>query len=126
MPCECCFPSPPNSSSYEIDFQLSRNSSARLQLPRWGGSLIDANFAPRYESKNTSDQDLAFREFRPSPAKNWDEQLLYQRGIEAVIWGMPAVSMAFCRNGAFEAYGITYQRYHCLFASRPANMIPDL
>ena len=35
------------------------------------------------ESKNTSEQDFAFREFRPSPAKNWDEQLLYQRGIEA-------------------------------------------
>jgi hypothetical protein len=60
------------------------------------------------ESKNPSKQDLAFREFRPSPAKNWDEQVLYQRGIEAVIWGMPAISMAFFRAGAFEAYGITY------------------
>jgi hypothetical protein len=71
------------------------------------------------ESKNTSNQDLAFREFRASPAKNWDEQLLYQRGIEAVIWGMPAVSMAFFRDGAFEAYGITY---HDIIAfSHPAQ-----
>jgi hypothetical protein len=71
------------------------------------------------ESKNTSEQDLAFREFRPAPAKNWDEQLLYQRGIEAVIWGMPAVSMAFFRDGVFEAYGITY---HDIIAfSHPAQ-----
>jgi hypothetical protein len=76
------------------------------------------------ESKNPSNQDLAFREFRPSPAKNWDEQLLYQRGIEAVIWGMPAVSMAFFRDGAFEAYGITY---HDIIAfSHPAQPKQEL
>jgi hypothetical protein len=51
---------------------------------------------------------LAFRTFRPSPAKTWDEQQLYQRGIEAVIWAMPAVSMAFFRDSAFKTYGVTY------------------
>lgn len=51
---------------------------------------------------------MAFREFRPSPARNWDEQRVYGRAVEAVIWGMPAVSMAFFRQGAFEAYGIGY------------------
>jgi len=55
----------------------------------------------------TSSQDLAFRAFRPSPAQSWDEQIVYQRGIEAVIWAMPAVSMAFFRDSAFKTYGIT-------------------
>jgi hypothetical protein len=55
-----------------------------------------------------ADNGMAFREFRPSPARSWDEQRLYSRAVEAVIWGMPAVSMAFFRRGAFEAYGIDY------------------
>jgi hypothetical protein len=67
----------------------------------------------------TSSQDLAFRAFRASPAKGWDEQLVYQRGIESVIWAMPAVSMAFFRESAFKAYGITY---HDIIAfSHPAE-----
>jgi hypothetical protein len=72
----------------------------------------------------TSKQDLSFRDFRQSPAKNWDEQQLYQRGIEAVIWAMPAVSMAFFRDGAFEAYGMTY---HDIMAfSHPAQPRQEL
>src|SRR5271156_1319558 len=67
----------------------------------------------------TSAQDLAFRAFRPSPAKSWDEQLVYQRGIEAVIWAMPAVSMAFFRDSAFKAYGITY--HNIIAFSHPAQ-----
>jgi hypothetical protein len=46
------------------------------------------------------------REFRPSPAANWDEQQIYQRGIEAVIWAMPAASMSFFRDSAFKTYEI--------------------
>jgi hypothetical protein len=55
-----------------------------------------------------STDDLAFRAFRPSPAVNWDEQQIYQRGVEAVNWAMPAVSMVFFRDSAFKTYGITY------------------
>src|SRR5471032_541506 len=70
-------------------------------------------------STKSSSQDLAFRAFRPSPAKSWDEQLVYQRGIEAVIWAMPAVSMAFFRDSAFKAYGITY--HNIIAFSHPAQ-----
>jgi hypothetical protein len=67
----------------------------------------------------TSSQDLAFRAFRPSPAQSWDEQIVYQRGIEAVIWAMPAVSMAFFRDSAFKAYGIAY--HNVIAFSHPAQ-----
>jgi putative membrane protein len=70
-------------------------------------------------STKSSSQDLAFRAFRPSPAKSWEEQLVYQRGIEAVIWAMPAVSMAFFRDSAFKAYGITY--HNIIAFSHPAQ-----
>ncbi|WP_454564990.1 DUF1254 domain-containing protein [Pseudomonas sp. AIG] len=69
--------------------------------------------------KTTSKEDLAFRAFRTSPAKSWDEQQVYQRGIEAVIWAMPAVSMAFFRDSAFKAYGITY--HDVIAFSHPAQ-----
>ncbi|WP_327145838.1 DUF1254 domain-containing protein [Nocardia sp. NBC_01327] len=58
-------------------------------------------------STDASDS-MAFRQFRPSPARNWDEQRVYGRAVEAVIWAMPAVSMAFFRDSAFAAYGTDY------------------
>src|SRR5262245_48331205 len=35
-------------------------------------------------------------------------QLVYQRGVEAVIWGMPAVSMAMFRQSLPRDLGATY------------------
>ena len=35
-------------------------------------------------------------------------QLTYQRGIEAAIWAMPAVSMEFFWNSAFRDFGMDY------------------
>lgn len=67
-------------------------------------SAVAESLNPDVEgTKTTSAQDLAFCAFRPSPAKNWAEQLACQRGIESVIWAMPAVSMAFFRDSAFKA-----------------------
>jgi hypothetical protein len=37
-----------------------------------------------------------------------DYQLAYQRGIEAVIWSMPAISIREFRESAFKDYGITW------------------
>lgn len=86
---------------------FGRNTALAESLPSTGGV------------KTSSDQDLAFRAFRPSPAKNWDEHLTYSRGMEAVIWAMPAVSMAFFRDSAFKAYGITY--HDVIAFSHPAQ-----
>lgn len=73
-----------------------------------GATLLSGFLSSMARAAQSSQEQLAFRSFRPSPATSWDEQQLYQRGIEAVIWAMPAVSMAFFRDSAFEAYGITY------------------
>ena len=47
------------------------------------------------------------------------DQLTYQRGIEAVIWSMPAVSMEFFWDGAFRDFGMKYN--DVLAMSRPAE-----
>jgi len=85
--------------------ELAKLATGGVVAAAFVGVASIARGAPFTQS---SEKDLAFRTFRPSPAKTWDEQQLYQRGIEAVIWGMPAVSMAFFRDSAFETYGVTY------------------
>ena len=37
-----------------------------------------------------------------------DYQLAYPRGIEAVIWSMPAISIREFQEAAFNDYGITW------------------
>lgn len=38
-------------------------------------------------------------------AKNWEHQIVYQRGIEAMIWAVPAVSMINFRKAFFDLGG---------------------
>ncbi len=38
------------------------------------------------------------------PIKVFDYQLKYQRAFEAVMWGLPAVSIYRLRQGAFDTY----------------------
>jgi hypothetical protein len=37
---------------------------------------------------------------------DFDYQLAYQRGIEAVLWSMPAMSDVFFRESLFKTYGM--------------------
>ncbi len=46
----------------------------------------------------------ACNQTRPTPT-DWQEQMAYQRGIEAVNWGIPAVSMISMREGNFSLGG---------------------
>lgn len=41
-----------------------------------------------------------------NPTKSLDYQLAYQRGIEAVLWSMPAMSDVFFRESLFRDYGM--------------------
>jgi hypothetical protein len=38
--------------------------------------------------------------------KNLDEKLIHQRGIEAILWSMPAISDVFFRESLFRDYGM--------------------
>jgi hypothetical protein len=49
---------------------------------------------------------------------NLDDQLPYQRAIEAVIWSMPAISIREFREAAFKDYGITWN--DVVLFSKPA------
>jgi hypothetical protein len=44
-------------------------------------------------------------EASPSEATDWEYQMAYQRGIEAVNWGIPAVSMLCMRDANFSLGG---------------------
>jgi hypothetical protein len=55
---------------------------------------------------------------------NIANQLTYQRGVDAVIWAMPMVSMAEFRESAFKAYGIRYN--DILLFSKPAEPQQEL
>jgi len=47
-----------------------------------------------------------------------DYQLAYQRGIEAVLWSMPAISIRELQEAAFKDYGVTWS--DVILWSRPA------
>ena len=49
---------------------------------------------------------------------NLDNQLAYQRAIEAVIWSMPAISIREFQEAAFKDYGITWN--DVVLFSKPA------
>ncbi|SEE00078.1 Uncharacterized conserved protein [Rhizobiales bacterium GAS188] len=53
-----------------------------------------------------------------SQATDLESQLAYQRGIEAVIWSMPAISIREFQEAAFKDYGITWN--DVVLFSKPA------
>jgi hypothetical protein len=52
-------------------------------------------------------------------AADLDYQLVYQRGIEAVIWSMPAISIREFQEAAFKDYGISWN--DVVLFSKPAT-----
>jgi acetyl esterase/lipase len=69
---------------------------------------IDMFFTQFLENSEASNEPL-------SPM----DQLTYQRGIEAAIWGMPAVSMEFFWDGIFQDFKMDYNDIVAM--SRPAE-----
>jgi hypothetical protein len=57
--------------------------------------------------------DLAIANSKPAQSEqllktdaDLEYQMVYQRGIEAVLWSMPAISDVFFRESLFRDYGM--------------------
>lgn len=61
---------------------------------------------------------------RAQTQSDLDYQLAYQRGIEAVIWSMPAISIREFQQSAFKDYGITWN--DIVLFSKPATPRQEL